>query len=87
MSNQKLINPHRLGNVFQLGFTKIVDSEIKPRFHLPVGIFGKAYCAGLSDALQSRRDIDPVTHQVAIAFLDNVAEMDADAKVDAPLRR
>ena len=72
---------------FSLVVAEIVDSQIKPRFHLPVGVFGKAYCAGLSDALQSRRDIDAVAHQVAIAFLDDVAEMDADAKVDAPLRR
>src|SRR5262245_49268966 len=34
-----------------------------------------------------RRDVDAVTHQVAIAFLDNVAEMNADTKFDAPLRR
>ena len=37
--------------------------------------------------LQSRGDIDAVAHQVAVAFLDHVAEMDADPKFDALVRR
>ena len=32
-------------------------------------------------------DIDAVAHQVAIALLDHVAQMDADAELDATLRR
>jgi hypothetical protein len=42
MPNLKLINSYRLSDVLQLGLTEIADREIKPRFHLPVGIFGKA---------------------------------------------
>ena len=34
-----------------------------------------------------RSDIDAVAHQVAVAFLDHVAEMDADPKFDALVRR
>jgi hypothetical protein len=36
---------------------------------------------------QSRGDIDAVAHQVTVAFLNHVAEMDADAKLNAALRR
>src|SRR5262249_52904910 len=36
---------------------------------------------------RSRRDIDAVAHQVAIALLDDIAEMDADADFDVALRR
>ena len=36
--------------------------------------------AGLGDALEPRCDIDAVSHQIAVALLDDVAEMDADAK-------
>ena len=43
--------------------------------------------AGLGDTFQSRGDIDAVAHQVAVALLDHVAEMDADPELDAPLRR
>ena len=30
-------------------------------------------------------DIDAVAHQIAVALLDNIAKMDADAKLDAAL--
>jgi hypothetical protein len=33
--------------------------------------------------LQARGDIDAVAHEVAVAFLDDVAQMDANAKLDA----
>ena len=36
---------------------------------------------------EPRGDIDAVAHQVAVAFLDHVAEMDADPKFDALVRR
>jgi two-component sensor histidine kinase len=32
---------------------------------------------------KARGDIDAVAHQVAVALLDNIAEMDADAELDA----
>jgi hypothetical protein len=76
---------YRLSDVLQLGLTKITDRKIEPRFHLPVGVLRKTYRSGLSDAFQPGGDIDTVTHQVAITFLDNVAEMNADAKFDTPL--
>ena len=63
------------------------DREIEPPLHLPVGVLGKADRAGLRDALQARGDIDAVAHQVAVALLDHVAEMDADPKFDALVRR
>ena len=55
--------------------------------HLAIGVLGKADRAGRGDALQPRGDIDAVAHQVAVALLDDVAEMDADAELDAALRR
>ena len=55
--------------------------------HLPIGVLGKTDRAGLGDALEPRGDIDAVAHQIAVALLDHVAEMDADAKLDAPIRR
>ena len=38
---------------------------------------------GLGDAFETRGDIDAVAHEVAVRLLDDVAEMDADAKLDA----
>ena len=36
---------------------------------------------------QSRGDIDAVAHQIAVGLLDDVAEMNADAELDASLGR
>src|SRR5208282_5492075 len=41
--------------------------------------------ARLGDPFQPRGDVDAVAHQVAVALLDHVAEMNADAKFDAAL--
>ena len=54
---------------------------------LPIGVLGKADRARLGDAFQSRGDIDAVAHQIAVALLDDVAQMNADAELDAALGR
>ena len=81
------VGPHRLGNVLQRHRAEIADLEIEPPLDLPVGVVGEADRAGLGDPLEARGDIDAVAHQVAVAFLDHVAEMDADPKFDALLGR
>jgi hypothetical protein len=58
-------------------------SLIEPRLDLAVGVVGDANPSGLGDALQARGDVDAVAHQVAVALLDDVADMDADAEFDA----
>ena len=50
-------------------------------------MLGNADRSGLGDPLQARGDIDAVAHEIAVAFLDHVAEMDADPKFDALVRR
>ena len=54
---------------------------------MPIGVFRKADSAGLGDTLQSRGDIDAIAHQIAVALFDHIAEMDADAELDAALGR
>ena len=71
----------------RLGLAEIGDRQVEPRSHLTVRVFGKADRAGLGDAFQPGGDIDSVAHQVAVALFDNVADMDADAELDATLRR
>ena len=81
------VNPHRLGDVLELGRAEVCDREIKPSFDLTVGVFGKTDRAGLGDAFEPSGDIDPVAHQVAVGLLDDIAEMDADAELYAALGR
>ena len=83
----KRIDPDRLGDVLELGRAEIGDREIEPPLDLPIGVLGQADRAGLGDALQPRGDIDAVAHQIAVALLDDVAEMNADAELDAALGR
>ncbi len=69
-------------------FLRLCSTEIGKRrlqlvAHLPVCVFRKANAARLADRLEARRDIDPVAHEVAIRLLDDVAEMDSDADLDA----
>jgi hypothetical protein len=63
--------------------TQIAHGEIEPRLHLPIGIFGQTDGAGLSDTLQSCGNIDAVAHQIAVALLNHIAQMDTDSKLDA----
>ena len=78
---------HRLGDVFELRCAQIADLEIEPRLDLTIGVLGKADRAWLGDAFQPGRDIHPVAHEVAVALLDDVAQVDADAELDALVRR
>ena len=64
---------------------EIAYGEIKPTLHLPIGLLRETNSAGLGDAFQSRGDIDAIAHQVAVALLDYIAQMDSDAKLDALL--
>src|ERR1700678_3559631 len=81
------IHPHRLGDVLELGLAEIGDGEIEPRAHLAVGVLGQTARTRFGDAFQPRGDIDAVAHQIAVGLLDDIAEMNADAEYDAPLRR
>ncbi len=77
------IGPHRLRDVLELRRAEIGDRKIEPPSYLPIGVLGKTDRARLGDAFQSRGDVDAVAHQVAVALLDDVAEMNADPEDDA----
>ena len=66
---------------------EIGDGEIEPPFDLPIGVLGKTDRAGLGDSLQPRGNVDAVAHQVAVGFFDHVAEMNADAEINAAVVR
>ena len=76
----------KTGSLFHAELTS-VGLEIEPPLDLSIGVLGQTDRPRLGDALQPRGDIDAVAHQVAVAFLDHVAEMDADAKFDALVGR
>ena len=78
---------HRLGDVLEALWPEVGDLKLEPRLDLPVGVFRETNLARLANPFEARGDIDPVAHEVAVRLLDNVAEMNADAKLDALFRR
>src|SRR6185437_14810832 len=87
LADLERVDVDRLGDVLQSGCAKVGDLEIEPRLHLPVGLLGEADRTGLGDALEPRRNVDAVAHEVAVALLDDVAQVNADTVFDAPLGR
>jgi hypothetical protein len=47
-----------------------------------IGVFGETDRPGLGDPFEPRSDIHAIAHQVAVALLDHIAQMDADAELD-----
>ena len=54
---------------------------------MPIRVVRKADRPGLSNAFQTGDDIDAISHQIAVGFLDDIAQMYADAKLDATIER
>ena len=70
-------------DVLELGRTEIGDLHLEPAAHLPIGVLRKTNCARRRNALKPRGDIDAVAHQVAVALLDDVADVNPDAEFDS----
>ena len=70
-----------------MGWAEIGDREIKPPLHLTVSVLRQTDRPGVGDTFEPRGDIDAVAHQIAVALLDHVAQMDADPKLDALVGR
>jgi hypothetical protein len=81
------IDPDRLGDVLELDRAEIVRREIEPPLDLPIGLLGEADRAGFRDALDPRGDVDAIAHQITVALLDDIAEVNPDAKEDTAIRR
>jgi hypothetical protein len=58
---------------------------IEPPLYLEIGVLRKADSARFGDTLQPRRDVNAVAHQVAVALLDDIAQVNADPEDDAAI--
>jgi hypothetical protein len=74
-------------DVLEVFLSEIDELVSEPVTYLAVGILRKTDTTRLGDAFEARGDIDAVSHQVAVALLDHVAKMNADAELDATLWR
>jgi hypothetical protein len=78
---------YRPGDVLQLLIAKVTELYFDLVPHLAVCIFGNTDAARISNPFQSRGDIDAIAHQVTVALLNNIAQMDPDTELDATLGR
>jgi hypothetical protein len=81
------VGAHRVGDVFEALRPEVGHLKLEPRLDLPISVLRQANPARLTNPLQPGGDVDAVAHQIAVRLLDNVAEMNADAKLDATFRR
>src|SRR5271165_6696145 len=87
LAHVQRIDPDRLGDVLELRGAEVADSEIEPPVHLAIRVLRQADRTGPADALQTRGDIDAVAHQITVGLLDDIAQMNADAELDAAFWR
>jgi hypothetical protein len=76
-----------IGSVMFFSGVEIAHLQIEPRPDLTIGVLGKADRARLGDSFEPRGDVDAVPHEIAVALLDDVADMDPDAEDNAPILR
>ena len=81
------MDPHRPTMFFRRHLAEIDERLLQPIAHVLIGCARQVDRARLANALQARGDVDAVAHQVAVALRYDVAEMDADAVLDALFRR
>ena len=74
------VGAHRPRDVLEVLVPEVDESHVQLVAHLSLGVFRQADSVRLADALEPRCDIDPVAYQVAVGLLDDVAQMNADAK-------
>ncbi len=66
---------------------EVSDRQIEPSLDLPIGVLRQTDRPGRGNAFKPGGDVDAVAHQIAVALLNHVAQMNSDPVFDAALRR
>jgi hypothetical protein len=80
------VDPHRTRDVLDLLLAQILKEEGQPVAHVIMNRIGDEHPAGIGQGFDARGDVDAVAINVVV-FDDHVAEIDADAQLDAVVRR
>jgi hypothetical protein len=73
------------GDILQLDLASVREGEIELVSHLLMHRPRQRDATGIGNALDARRNVDAVAHQV-VALHDNIANVDADAQGQSPER-
>jgi len=82
---QQAVDPHRAGDVLDLLLAQILKGEGQPVANVIVNGTGDEHPAGIGQRLYASGDIDAIAVEV-VALDDHIAEIDADAQLDAAVR-
>src|SRR6202035_5868250 len=85
LSHVERVDAHRVRDVLELDGAEIADLQIESAFDMAIAVLGEDNSPRRVDPLHPRSDVATVAHQVAVALLDHVAEMNADAELNAAL--
>jgi hypothetical protein len=80
------VDPHRPDDVLDLLLTQILKAKRQPVANLIMNRIGNEHPAGIGQGFDPCRDVDAIAVKV-VALDDHVAEIDADAQLDAALCR
>ena len=78
------VHAERSGNVLDLPLSQVREIQVDFAFDVIENSAGNAYAAGLGQPLETRGDVHAVAIDV-VALDDDVAEVDADAQLNAPV--
>jgi hypothetical protein len=81
------INTYGVDDILEPGLAQVTDFEVEPGAHLAVRVLRETDRTRLGYPLQSRCGIDAVAHKVAVALLDDIAQMNADTEFDLAIGR
>jgi hypothetical protein len=84
LGNRDAISMHRAGDVLDLLLALVLEREVELVAHLIAHNPADADPAGFGQGLEARGDVDAVAVDVALID-DDVTDIDADAKLDAPI--
>lgn len=81
------IGADRPGYVLELLFAAILEANLQLAFDFVIDLLRDEDTAGIGDALQPDRNIDPITVEVTVLPNDDVAEVEPDAQPERTAAR
>jgi hypothetical protein len=72
--------------IFELLRTPILECSVELATQLSVNVFRNTHTAGLGDGFQTRCNVHPISKDIVV-FNDDISDMNANPKLDAPTLR
>src|ERR1700746_2033354 len=81
------VSVNRLGDVFELLLTAILEANVQLSFDFAVDLFGNQDAARIGDPLQPNSNVDPVAVEFTVLPNDNVTKVEPDPQPEGTSAR